>query len=153
MSTGFMQRFNAKIKVGSLWLGRGGFADALSGVSGLSDFIIKVPLPVTATANTDFTVTLPAGGALLNATVYTTTAYGAATDCKIQMGVSAGDATYVSLVSIKAIGVVPLTLLQPAAAGPSIMPAASPNLFFRLVQTGTTSATGAAFLVLNYTAQ
>lgn len=152
MATGFLQRFQGKIKTGQLWLGTGGLYDAVSGIKGQSDFILKIALPVTATANTDFTTTLPAGGCLKNATVFTTTAYGAVTDAKISLGVSAGDASYVTATTIKALGVFPLTLLQPAAAGPAIMPATSPNLFIRVAQSGGNSATGAAFLVLSYTA-
>jgi hypothetical protein len=151
MASGFMQRFQGRIKANQLWVGSGGFIDASSGIKGLTDYIIKLPLPVTATANTDFTVSLPPGGTLLNASVYTSVAYTGNT-VTIALGVSAGDATYVTATTIKAIGVYPLTLLQPAAAGPAIMPATSPNLFIRVIQTATTTNVGTAFLVLNYTA-
>lgn len=151
MATGFTQRFQGKIKAAQLWLGTGGVFDAVSGVKGLNDFVMKIPLPVTATANTDFTTTLPAGGTLLNASVYTTVAYTGAT-VALTMGTSAGDNSIVTTVSIKAVGLVPLTLIQAAAAAPGIMPATSPNLFWRLAQ-GTPTAVGTAFLILNYTAQ
>ena len=155
MATGFVQRFKGKVQAASLWLGNSGFYDAPSGVAGITDFMLKVPLPVTATANTDFSISLPPGGAIIAATVFTTVAYGAVTDCKISLGTSAGDNSYLSggtTVSVKALGVYVLTLVQPGAAGPALMPNASPNLYIRLVQTGTASATGTAFLIINYSA-
>jgi hypothetical protein len=154
--SGLMQRYKGKVQVDDLWLGSGGLFDAVSGIKGLNDFIIKVPLPVTAVASTAFTVSLPPGGTLLNASVYTYVAYGAGTDCKISIGSAALDNSYLTggaAVSIKALGVHLLALAQPAAAGPATLPNASPNLFITLAQTGTASATGSAFLVLNYTAQ
>ena len=111
-----------------------------------------MPLPVTAVANTSFTVTLPSGGTLLNAMVNTSVAYTGAT-VTIALGVSALDTTIVNATTIKAIGAYPLTLLQPAAASPAVMPNASPNLFITVTQTSTYTAVGTAFLVLNYTAQ
>jgi len=150
MSTGFVQRFKGKVQAASLWLGSGGLVDAASGISGKQDYIQKLSLPVTATANTDFTMSVPTGATLLRATVYTTTGYGATTDAKIEIGSSAGDASYVAQTSIKAVGVVNLTLVAAAAAALLSAPAGSPNLFIRIVQTGTTSATGAATLVLEY---
>lgn len=156
MATGFVQRLKGKVIIPALELGSAGFFDAPSGIKGIADFIIKIPLPVTAAASTAFTVSLPPGGTLLNASVYTYVAYGAVTDCKISLGVSAADNSYLTggtAVSIKALGVYELVLAQPAAAGPAIMPNTSPNLFITVAQTGTASATGSAFLVLNYTAQ
>ena len=49
----------------------------------------------------------PAGCTLLSATVYTSVAYTAATDCKIQIGNAAAGAQYVAAVSIAAIVVPP----------------------------------------------
>ena len=151
MATGFLQLFQGKIKVGQFWLGRGGYADAMSGIIGVSDFSQKLLLPVTAVANTDFTLSLPPGGCLFSAVVFTTTAY-TGTTVTVQLGLSAGDASYVAATTIKAIGMFPLTLVQAAGAGPAIMPNASPNLFIRVVQTGAT-AVGSSFLVISYTAQ
>lgn len=151
MANGFLARFNGKVKIGQLWLGSGdSIVDAASGVKGSIVSAVKVSLPVTAVANTDIAaISLPAGKALLRATVYTTTGYGAATDCKIEIGTSAGDASYVAQATIKAVGVAALTLVAAAAASLAALPTA-PQLFVRLVQTGTTSATGAATLVLEY---
>jgi hypothetical protein len=151
MATGFMARFGGKVKIGSLWLGNNSsVTDAMSGIAGTTDYVQKISLPVTATANTDIApLSLPAGKTLLRATVFTGTAYGAATDAKIEIGVSAGDASYVAQTSIKAVGIVNLTLVAAAAAALLALPTA-PNLYVRIVQTGTASATGAATLVLEY---
>lgn len=145
---GFLQRFQGKIKVASIWLGSGGIVDAASGIGGLMDYVQKVSLPVTAVANTDIApISVPAGKSLVRATVYTTTAY-TGTTVTIQIGSSAGDASYVAAATIKALGVYSLTLVAAAAAALASLPAA-PNLFVRVVQTGPT-AVGAATLVLEY---
>lgn len=150
MATGFVQRFKGKIKAHVLYMGSGGIVDSASGIAGKARLSIRVPIAVTATANTDIAaISLPAGATLVAATVYTGTAFLAATDAKIEIGVSAGDASYVALTSIKAIGIVALTLVAAAAAALASLPAV-PNIFVRIVQTGTTSATGAATLVLEY---
>jgi hypothetical protein len=149
MASGFIQRFNGKIKAGVLWLGTGGggIVDSASGIAGKPQVAQRLAIAVTATANTDFTMSLPPNATLTGITVYTSTAFLAATDAKIQAGVSAGDATYLALTSIKAAGVVVTAL---AGAGLRTMPSGSPNLFLRVVQTGTTSATGAATAVISY---
>jgi hypothetical protein len=151
MATGFVQRFKGKIKAEELWLGFGGFFDAASGIKGVTDYIIKIPLPVTAVATTAFTASLPPGGTLLNASVYTSVAFTGAT-VTIALGVAANDTTIVNATTIKAVGIYPLTLLQPGAAAPAVMPNTSPNLFITVTQ-GTPTAVGTAFLQLNYTAQ
>lgn len=152
MATGFQQRFKGKIIASQFWLGSSGFYDASSGIKGITDFVLKVPLPVTAAANTDLVASVPAGGVLLSATVYTTVAFLGSSTVTIALGTAAADASYVNATTIKAIGIFPLTLLQAGAAGPAIMPAA-PNVFIRIAQAGTPSATGTAFMLLNYTAQ
>jgi hypothetical protein len=139
--------------VSGMTIGSGGLIDFTSKIKGITDFIIKVPLIATAAASTDITVSLPVGGCLLNATVYTTVAYAGSSTVTLALGLSAGDASYCTATTIKAIGLFPLTLLQAGAAGPGIMPTGSPNLWCRIAQAGTPSATGTAFLVLNYTAQ
>lgn len=149
MANGFLQRFQGKIKVAQLWLGSGGIIDAASGIAGQPVVVQKLSLPVTATANTDFTISAPAGKSLLHATVYTGTGYGAATDAKISIGATAGGQDYVAQATIKAVGVYALTLVNAGAAAIGALPA-TPNLFVRVTQTGTTSATGAATLVLEY---
>lgn len=149
MSSGFVQRFKGKIKAEVLWLGGGGIVDAKSGIAAQPVSVQKLALPVTAVANTDFVVSAPAGKTLLRATVYTETAYTAVTDAKIEIGVSAGDASYVAATSIKAVGIVPLTLVGAEAAPLASLPA-PPNLFVRVVQSGGSTAVGNAILVLEY---
>jgi hypothetical protein len=70
----------------------------------------RLNLPVTAIANTDFTMSIPPGCTLLSAVVYTSVAYTGAT-VTIQLGSSAGDSSYVAAISIKAVGMVPLHFL------------------------------------------
>src|ERR1043165_9081387 len=73
-------------------------------------------LPVTATANTDFTLSAPAGAINVSYTVLTTPAYGAATDAQISIGSTAGGVDYVAATTIKAIGRYALTPVAAAAA-------------------------------------
>ena len=160
MANGFLQRFQGKIKIAQVWLGssagnaNNGIWDNASGIRVPLGGGTRLALPVTATANTDFTMAVPPGAAIASMTVYTTTAYGAATDCKIEIGTSAGDQSYVAQTSIKAAGIVTLTPAVSAACAAALLsaPALSSgvNLWIRLVQTGTTSATGAATLVVDY---
>jgi|ERR1700732_1596966 len=58
-------------------------------------------------------------------------------------------AQYVAAVSIAPIGIVSLTLLAAQTPAFLSMPAGSPNLFIRIVQT-TPTAVGTAKLVINY---
>ena len=150
MVSGVMERFKGKIKVGTLLLGSGGLVDSTTGIAAKAHVSQRVTLAVTAVANTDFTVSIPPGATLTSLVVYTGTAFTAGTDCKISAGISAGDASYVALQTVAAIGVVTLTLVAAAAATLGAFPAGSPNLFVRLVQTGTATAVGAATLVVNY---
>lgn len=152
MASGFVQRFKGKIVAQVLHLGAGGIVDAASGIAGKANVTQRIALPVTAVANTDFTISLPPGAVVMSARVYTTTAYGAATDATIQLGSAAGGSQYVAAASIKAVGVAALTLVNAAAAGLASFPSGSPNLFARIVQTGAASATGAATLVVEYSA-
>lgn len=147
---GILQRFQGQVKIGKLILGSAGIVDPASGIGGKPRLAMRIPITVTATANTDIpAISLPAGATLVSAEVYTGTAFLAATDAKIEIGVSAGDASYVAQTTIKALGVVALTFVAAAAAALLSLPAV-PNIFVRIVQTGTTSATGAATLVLEY---
>ena len=104
-------------------------------------------LTVTAVANTDTTVAIPAGARITGFTVYTTTAFGAVTDATIALGNAAAGAQYVAATSIKAAGVYNLTLAATAIAGLLSFPG---TLYVRIAQTGTASATGAATLVVQY---
>lgn len=155
MASGFMQRWKGKIIAQQLWIGSGGVIDSPSGVAGKTDYVQRLSLPVTATANTDFTMAVPTGATVLTIGVYTTTTYTAGTDCTIQIGNAAGGSQYVAATTIAAVAVKQLTLVNAAAAALLSMPAATgtppANIFIRLVQTGTATAVGAATLVLDYT--
>lgn len=106
-----------------------------------------VSLPVTATANTDFVVAIPANAVAVSYTVYTTTAYTAVTDAQISIGSTAGGVDYVAATTIKAIGVYALTRVAAAAASHLTVPS---TLNVRVVQSGTASAVGAATLAISY---
>ena len=106
-------------------------------------------LTVTAVANTDTTMSIPAGARVTSATVYTTTVFGAATDAEISLGNAAGGAQYVAATSIKAGGVYPLSFAATTAAASGLLSFPG-TLYIRIAQTGTASATGAATLVVEY---
>jgi hypothetical protein len=151
MANGFTDRNKGKAAFAELWLKAGNLVDKLSGIFGSPVVSQRFAMVVTATANTDFPVmSIPLNATLLRATVYTGVAFLAATDAKVSIGTSAGDQSYVAQTSIKAQGIVDLTLVAAAAASLLAAPAA-PNLYVRITQTGTTSATGTATLVLEYT--
>ena len=121
-----------------------------AGTQGQIEAARKVAIAVTATANTDITASVPPTATVIAIDLYTTTAFGAVTDATIQIGSTAGGVDYVAATSIKAVGLVRLTLVGAAAASLLSMPNASPNLFIRIVQTGGSSATGAATAVVRY---
>jgi hypothetical protein len=107
-----------------------------------------VSLAVTATANTDVALAIPPQARNLTFRVKTTTAYGAATDAQIQIGKTVGGAEYVAGTSVKSQGEVSLT-----AVGSGVPDLDGPfpgTLTVRIVQTGATSATGAASLYISY---
>lgn len=106
-------------------------------------------LSVTAVANTDTTMSIPAGARITKMTVYTTTAFGAATDATIALGNASGGAQYVAATSIKAGGVVVLSAAATTAAASGLLSFPG-TLYIRIAQTGTASATGAATLVVEY---
>lgn len=106
-------------------------------------------ITVTATANTDITMSIPAGAVITRLMVYTTTAFGAATDATIALGNAAGGAQYVAATSIKAGGVVTLSPAATTAAASGLLSFPG-TLYIRIAQTGTASATGAATLVVGY---
>jgi hypothetical protein len=150
MASGFLQRFQGKVKIGELFLGSAGIFDAASGIAGKNDYIQRLSLPVTAVTNTDYTLSVPAGATILTAIVYTTTAY-TGTTANISIGNAAGGAQYVAATDIHAIGVVQLVLVNAAAAALLSMPAGTPNLFVRIAQSTTPTAVGAGTLVIHYT--
>jgi len=128
----------------------GGFIGPHLG-AGIPAFVvgeIRVPLPVTAVANTDLTATVPAGSFLISASTYTSVAYGAATDATIAVGTTVGGGEYVAATTIKAIGVKNHTLVDAATPGFVALPGAAGAIKIRIVQTGTASATGTGFLCL-----
>lgn len=106
-------------------------------------------ITVTAVANTDLTMSIPAGARVTKATVYTTTAFGAATDATISLGNAAGGAQYVAATSIKAGGVYTLAFVASTAAASGLLSFPG-TLYIRITQTGAASATGAATLVVEY---
>lgn len=112
----------------------------------------SISLAVTAATTTDYNLGIPLGATLLRATVYTGTAYGAVTDAKVSIGSTLGGVDYVAQTSVKAIGVVALTLVNAAAASLLSAPAlaANVNLYTRITQSGGNSATGAATMVIEY---
>jgi hypothetical protein len=150
MATGFQERVKGKIAAAAIWLGSGGIVDKTTGIAGKVQSVVRLALPVTAVANTDFTLSIPPGATIAALTVYTTTAYTASTDAQVSIGNAAGGAQYVAAVSVKAIGVYGLTFVGTAAAAFLAAPAGSPNLFVRIAQTGTATAVGAATLVVEY---
>ena len=143
--SGFSERTKGKVAVGGIAIG--GAAPHAGGM-----FVLELPITVTAVAATDFIASVPLGATIMSASFFTSTAFGAATNAFISMGVSAGDGTYVALAttSVKALGIVNVPLLGAAAAALLNMPA-PPNLFIRLAQTGAASATGAGSLLVNFT--
>lgn len=113
----------------------------------LLDARTRAAIAVTATANTDIIFTIPKGAVGGRYTVFTTTAFGAATDATIQIGTTAGGSDIVAAATIKALGVYDLTRV---AAGAALHLNVPQTLYIRIVQTGTASATGAATLVASY---
>lgn len=147
---GVQQRFQGKIKAGTLIIGKGGVVDSASGIAGRVQTAQRIAVAVTAVANTDIApISLPQGATIESIRVYTTTAFTAVTDAQISVGATAGGQDYVALTTIKALGIYSPALVNAGAAALSAMPA-PPNLFIRIVQTGTASAVGAATVVINY---
>lgn len=109
-----------------------------------------IPLSVNNATNTDLTATLPTGALVRSMTAYTTTAFTAVTDAQISVGNAAAGAQYVTAVSIKALGIVSLTLLAAQAAALASFPSGSPNLFIRIAQSGGNTAVGSGLLVVSY---
>lgn len=107
----------------------------------------SVPISVTATANTDFSFDLPLGAYDVSYRVFTTTAFGAATDATLQIGTTSAGVNLSAAATIKAIGVYTPTLV---AAGAALHLNPPTTIYGRVVQTGTASATGAATLVASY---
>ena len=105
-------------------------------------------MTVTATANTNFTLSIPPRMTLAEVTVFTTIAFGAATDATMQIGSSVGASDYVAAQSIKSLTTHTLAITPSSSS--VYMSAADPNLFIRITQTGTTSATGRCTLVVKY---
>lgn len=158
MANGFLQRFQGKIKVGLLYLGSsttggqgtGGIYDLASGTRVGLGGALRLSLPVTAVANTDYpALIVPPGAAIESIVVYTTTAY-TGTGVTVQIGSSAGDTSYVAATSIKSAGIVTLTPAATATASAALLSAPAAGLFIRVAQSGTPTAVGAATLVVAF---
>jgi hypothetical protein len=107
----------------------------------------SLALAVTATANTDLTMTVPKGK-IVTLLVLTGTAFGAVTDAQIQIGSTVGASDYVAGTSIKAAAKVSLSFAAALLAWPTL--SEGTTLYIRIVQSGTASATGAANLLVEY---
>lgn len=118
--------------------------------NGTARNLVEAPLAlsVTAVTNTDSTLAIPSGAIIRSMTVYTTTAFTAVTDAMISVGSAAGGAQYVAAVSIKAVGIVSLTLIGSNAAALANFTAGT--LFVRVAQSGGSTAVGNATLVVSY---
>lgn len=103
-------------------------------------------LTVTATANTDVTMSIPAGARILNFVVYTTTAFTGGTTT-IALGSASGGAQYVAATAITNAGVV---TLSPASTAPAGMLSFPGTLYIRINQGGTPTAVGAATIAVQY---
>lgn len=104
----------------------------------------ELSLPVTAVANTDFTITLPPGN-ILAIFERTTTAYGAVTNANLTVGTTVGGGEIVASVDIKAKANRTLTLVD--ANSDVITPFAGGTVNIRITQVGGNSAVGAARLI------
>jgi hypothetical protein len=125
------------------------YKQRLAGPGNFIRVTTTLSLPVTATANTDYTpIAFPAGATDLTYKTYTTTAYTAGTDAKISIGSTAGGVDYVAATTIAAIGVKSHTPVDAAAAF-HLAPGAL-TAFVRVTQSGTATAVGAATLTIGY---
>ena len=145
MATGFVTRIKGKAMAAALWIGSGGIVDAASGIGGKAQLASRTAITVTAVANTDFSISLPPGAAILSANFYTTVAYTGAT-VTAQLGSTVGASDIVAATNVKAIGFYLLTLAAGAVVGNL---GAAPNVFCRIVQT-TPTAVGTGQLVIEY---
>lgn len=150
MITGIVSRIQGKLKVATLIIGKGGIVDGSSEIAGRVLTAQRLALAVTAVANTDFTMSIPPGASIQAFRIYTTTAFTAVTDAQLSVGAAAGGQDYVALTTIKALGVYNPSFVGAGAAALASALAASPNLFIRIVQTGGSTAVGAATLLVNY---
>lgn len=150
MPSGIMQRFKGKVMAQVLMLGTGGIVDGASNISGRIQGAQRVALSVTAVTNTDTTLSIPPGATIESIRIFTTTAFTAVTDAQISIGNAAAGAQYAALTSIKAVGIVTLTLVNAAAAALASAPNTAPNLFIRIQQSGGNTAVGNATMVVSY---
>lgn len=105
-------------------------------------------LTVTATANTDFTMTIPAGARVTTFRLYITTAYTGATPT-IQIGTAATGSQYVAATAISSGGVLTLTPASTVACAAAML--SSPGtLYIRITQAATLTAVGSSVLEVLY---
>jgi hypothetical protein len=103
-----------------------------------------IPMPVTAVANTEFTLTLPPC-TIVRAQTVTTTAYTGNT-VTAQLGTTLGGVDIVAATTIKAAGIFAHTVV---AAGAKF---AGGTVFVRVAQTATLTAVGLGTLSVEYVA-
>ena len=111
---------------------------------------VTTSLTVTAVTNTDTTIAIPSGAFIQSINVYTTTAFTAVTDALLSVGSAAGGAQYVAATSIKAAGNITLAFVQSAAIAAALANFTLGTMFLRVAQSGGSTATGAATLVVTY---
>jgi len=135
--------------------------------TGLVQLAEIVPISVTAALTTDIgPVYIPANSTVIGMTTFTGTAFTGAT-VTISVGSTLGGAEYVAATTIKAAGTFAHTLVagalgDKATAGSGLMNTASNStisdlagapttpIYIRITQTATTTAVGAATLVIQY---
>lgn len=103
----------------------------------------SVSLPVTAVANTDFTVTLPPCN-ILRVTQRTTVAY-TGTTVTGQVGTTSGGTEIVAAADIKAIASRTPAVVDANTA--SFTPFAGGSIFIRIIQTGPTAVGAGRFVI------
>lgn len=112
-----------------------------------------VPLAVTAVANTDGTFQIPCGARNVTFRTKTVTGFGAVTDAQVQIGKTVAGAEYVAATTIKALGDYSHTEVGTSVADLDTVPGILGQMAtfnWRIVQSGTASATGAANLYIAY---
>lgn len=134
------------VAAGSLTLGEGPIEIGTGAAATRPVEVITLSLPVTAVANTDLTLTLPACR-ILRVTQRTTTAYTGNT-VTIQVGTAAAGQEVVAAVSIKTKANRALTLVD--ASADALAAFAGGTIYVRIVQTATETAVGAGELMIEF---
>ena len=114
---------------------------------------VSQPIPVTATANTDYSFTLPTGCVVISIDVYTSVAYTGSGGVTVAAGSAQGGAQYVAATSIASLGLVKGTFVGAGIANLINMPAGPNNLWIRIAQAGTATAVGNGLVLVTYSIQ